>query len=284
MGKGYCVLYNPQAGGCNDKARLKLKNSMPQNNIRFCDITTIDDYRAFFDQLGATETLIIAGGDGTLNRFINDTSGCPKPTPIYYYACGNGNDFWLDIGCHKGDKPMNITRYLNALPVVTVNGQEYQFLNAVGYGIDGYCCQEGDRLRQNGKHHVNYTAIAIKGLMTGFHPVNATITVDGVRHSYKKVWLAPTMNGRYYGGGMMPAPAQSRLKAQNTVSTAVIHNVGRLKALCCFSSIFKGTHVRYKEMVEVFSGHHITVSFDRPTPLQIDGETILNVSSYEVIK
>ncbi len=48
------------------------------------------------------------------------------------------------------------------------------------------------------------TAIAIKGLLFHYRPTNAVITVDGVTHTYKKVWLVPTMNGRYYGGGMMP--------------------------------------------------------------------------------
>jgi hypothetical protein len=28
------------------------------------------------------------------------------------------------------------------------------------------------------------------------------------------------------------------------------------------------------------TGHEITVEFDQPTPLQIDGETILDVTSY----
>ena len=29
-------------------------------------------------------------------------------------------------------------------------------------------------------------------------------------------------------------------------------------------------------------GNNITVTFDRPTPLQIDGETVLDVTSYNV--
>ena len=35
-------------------------------------------------------------------------------------------------------------------------------------------------------------------------------------------------------------------------------------------------------MVDVLTGHHIRVEFDRPTPLQIDGETIPDVTFYEV--
>lgn len=35
-------------------------------------------------------------------------------------------------------------------------------------------------------------------------------------------------------------------------------------------------------MVEVITGKDITVRFDRPTALQIDGETIKNVTEYSV--
>ena len=35
-------------------------------------------------------------------------------------------------------------------------------------------------------------------------------------------------------------------------------------------------------MVQILTGHEITVRFDRPTALQIDGETILGVTEYSV--
>ena len=53
-----------------------------------------------------------------------------------------------------------------------------------------------------------------------------------------------------------------------------------LKALTVFPSIFKGEHIRHIHVVEVLTGQNITVEFDRPAPLQIDGETIPGVSSY----
>ena len=60
----------------------------------------------------------------------------------------------------------------------------------------------------------------------------------------------------------------------------MFHGGGRLATLMAFPGIFKGEHVKNKKMVAVHTGHEITVEFDRPTPLQIDGETILNVTSY----
>ena len=124
------------------------------------------------------------------------------------------------------------------------------------------------------------TAPFIKGLLFHYKPTNAVVTVDGQKHTYKKVWLAPTMNGRYYGGGMMPTPAQNRKNTDGTVSAMVMYGAGKLKTLAVFPSIFKGEHVRHEEMVDVLTGHTIRVEFDRPTPLQIDGETVLGVTEY----
>ena len=222
------------------------------------------------------------GGDGTLNRFINDTEEVAFANPVYYYATGSGNDFLKDIGGNVGDKPVCIDKYLKALPTVDVKGKSYRFINGIGYGIDGYCCEVGDKLRETSDKPINYAGIAIKGLLFHYHPTSATVIVDGVEHKYKKVWLAPTMNGRYYGGGMIPTPKQDRLNKEHTVSVMVYYGSGKIKSLAVFPSIFKGEHVNHKEMVEVLSGKEITVRFDSPAALQVDGETIIGVTEYSV--
>lgn len=277
----YTILYNPHAGnGCGEQNARKLEHILTDCTLTYRDITEITDYSAFFQDLSPECTLILSGGDGTLNRFVNDTAGISLPTPLYYYAGGSGNDFLRDVA--PSNPLIDLNPYLSNLPTVTVNGKTFRFLNGVGFGIDGYCCEEGDRLRETTRRPVNYTAIAIKGLLFHYHPTNAVITVDSVRHSYRKVWLAPTMNGRYYGGGMMPTPDQTRCNPQGTISTMVFHGSGKLKTLMIFPSIFSGTHLRYTRQVEILTGQHIHVEFDRPTPLQIDGETISNVTSYEI--
>ena len=228
------------------------------------------------------DLVVCCGGDGTLNRFLNDTNGMALPEKLYYFATGSGNDFLHDLGLEKGADPVPVAQYLRDLPTVTVNGKHWRFLNGIGYGIDGYCCEVGDALRGKSDKPVNYTAIAIKGLLFHFHPANAEVTVDGKTKRYRRVWLAPTMNGRFYGGGMMVTPDQHRGNAEGKVSVCVMHGSGKIKTLAVFPSIFKGGHVKHTEMVEILTGHDIEVRFDRPCALQIDGETIRNVTSYSV--
>lgn len=282
MMTNWSVLYNPHAAcGHGEENARRLERILAADALLFYDLTAIADYAAFFASLAPQEHVVLCGGDGTLNRFLNDTAGLPLPEKLYYFAAGSGNDFLRDTE-GSTDAPLALRSYLCALPEVTVEGRTYRFLNGVGYGIDGYCCEVGDHLRAAGKKRIRYAGIAVRGLLFHYQPVNAAITVDGVRHTYKKVWLAPTMNGRYYGGGMMPAPEQKRLNEAHTVSTMVFYGAGKLKTLCIFPSIFKGTHVRHTREVEILTGRDIRVEFDRPTALQIDGETIPGVTEYHV--
>lgn len=277
----YYALFNPFAGNgkCLQDVKLLEEN---YKDIDLIDMTTVS-YEEFFGGLEADDTVIICGGDGTLNRFVNDTFGIDIGNDILYYPVGTGNDFAHDLGKKAGDLPFKINEYLTDLPYVYVNGQKHLFLNGIGYGIDGYCCEVGDRLKEKSDKPVNYTSIAIKGLLFHFKRPNATAIVDGKEHSYKKVWLAPAMNGRFYGGGMMPAPEQDRLNKERTISLVALFGSGKLKTLLVFPSLFKGEHVKHTEMVEIIKGHDITVRFDRPTALQIDGETVLNVTEYRAV-
>lgn len=279
------VLFNMLSGNGTGKDKVDdLKTFLRGKQVSYKDITKITDFESFFADLTIKDEIIICGGDGTLNHFINDTDGMRILPAIYYYPTGSGNDFWNDLGKKPGDNPIRIEQYLKDLPFVEVNGMKKRFLNGIGYGIDGYCCEEGDRQRESGNKKIDYTSIAINGLLFKYKPTNAEIEVDGTHYSYKKVWLAPSMNGRYYGGGMIATPAQDRLAKNRLLSLLIFHGSGKIKTLMIFPSIFKGKHIDHPKNVEVKTGHRIKVTFDRPVALQIDGETVLNVKTYTAYK
>lgn len=279
MATGY-VLYNNLAGYQTTDDDIRVLEFALTEPLKFIDITKIKDYRLFLSGLEKDDYLVICGGDGTLNRFVNDTDGLDFSGEILYYPNGTGNDFAHELGKAKECTPFPVTKYLKNLPCVTVKGKQYRFLNGVGYGIDGYCCEVGDELKKIPDKKVNYTMIAIKGLLFHFKPRKAKITVDGKTMVYDKVWIAPTMNGKFYGGGMMPTPDQDRMNEEGTLSTMVFHGSGKLKTLLIFPSLFQGKHVKYEKNITILTGKEIIVEFNRPTSLQIDGETILGVTSY----
>ena len=276
----YYVLYNPHSGHGETPVKAEAIAKLYES-AELIDVTTIKNYAEFVAPLSEDDAVVLCGGDGTLYRFANDTYGIDYKCDILYSAMGSGNDFLTDLGKSRDDAPFSIKKYFRDLPTVTVNGKTSYFMNGIGFGIDGYCCEEGDKVKvAKPGEPVNYTAIAIKGLLGKFKPANGKVTVDGVEHSFKKIWLAPTMHGRYYGGGMNCAPQQDRL-AEDKMNTLVVwHGSGKLSTLMAFPSIFKGEHVKKTKMIKIFKGHEIKVEFDRPCALQIDGETVLGVTKY----
>ena len=188
--KNYVVLYNPLANnGRAEEAARKLESILTDGEIRFVDLAALGSFYDFFVSCDDDCIVIITGGDGTLNHFVNDTRGLKIKQKIYYYGAGSGNDFLNDVGKERGVQPFDIKEYITDLPIVRVNGKEYRFVNNVGYGIDGYCCQMGDVLRGIPGKKVDYTGIAIKGLLFHYKSTTAKVTVDGVEYeSIQEAW------------------------------------------------------------------------------------------------
>ena len=278
------VLYNPLA---NNKRGLQNASTIMQldseSEYVFKDITALEDVNSFLDGATPEDEIIVAGGDGTLNRFVNAIGDRDLKNDVYYYAAGSGNDFMRDACNNSGERLLKINDYIADLPIVEIDGKISYFFNGIGFGIDGYCCEEGDKFQAKSDRPVNYTTIALKGLFYKYSPRSAKVTVDGETREYQNVWLAPTMNGRYIGGGMMIAPIQDRLNAERTVASMVMFHKNRLRILLAFPTVFKGEHVvKHKKLIDTRHGHTVTVEFDRPTALQIDGETVKSVLKYTV--
>ncbi len=276
------ILYNPFAGNGNgEKSAKALDDIYSGKKLEYIDMTTVKSYSEFFSSLLPEEKVVIAGGDGTLHRFVNEIYDIERKNEIYYFAAGSGNDFLADLNIKKGAEPFRIEKYIEKLPQATVNGKTYRFLNNMSFGIDGYCCEEGDRIRKKSTKPVNYAGIAIKGLIYKFKPTGARVTLDGVTQEYENVWLAPAMNGRFCGGGLMLAPHQDRLEQDRHLSFLVMHGAGRFKTLTMFPSVFDGSQEKFKKHVKIVKAKSISVEFDRPMAAQIDGETILDVTRYD---
>jgi len=261
----------------NSKANNGIKPEVGEG-VELIDAVGLD-YKAYFDGLNAEDEVVLVGGDGTLNYFINHMKGCEIKNNVYLLGSGTGNDFFADIG-KKADDEVLVNEYLTNLPTVKVNGIEQLFINNMGFGIDGYCCEVADQIKaKTPTKEINYSGIAIKGLLFHFKPCHATVCVDGETFEYDDVWIAPTMKGRFYGGGMMMAPAQDRCSDKLTL--VIYRSKCKLKALMQFPSIFKGEHISNTDMVKIHTGNSIKVVFSRPCAAQIDGETVLNVTEYE---
>ena len=276
------LLFNPLAN--NSKGDQDARQWAAENSVEceFTSLLDIKDMKAFFDGLAEGDEVILTGGDGTMNRFANDVYGYEFKNPVYYVKCGSGNDFYRDNEKYAVNGKIDLRPFLKNLPLVTVNGIQRRFVNGIGYGIDGETCRIGDIQRATSDKPVNYSNIAIKLLLGSYKLKKATVDVDGKVSVFENVWMASTMKGRFYGGGMMVAPDQDRFNEDGTVTCVALYKKNRLVTLMRFPSLNKGEHVKKKDWVTVQTGKKVTVSFDQPCALQIDGDVIENVLTYTV--
>lgn len=259
-----------------------LREYDPEPDLMFVDGPSLGDGKEFLAKLKKDDDIVISGGDGSLNKLANIFDFDKIPNKVYLHKAGNGNDFLRDVNELKEDI-IEITPYLKKLPLVSLdNGKEQKYINGVGFGVDGMVCVESDKLKAKGKKKINYTSLSIKLLLFKYKKAKATVVVDGKEHTFKKVFICSAMNGKYYGGGMKEAPAQDR--NSDKLSVVVWHNFNRLSALMNFSKIFTGDHVKKVKKITVLEGKDITVTFSRPTDLQIDGESFHAVTTYHAYK
>ncbi len=277
------LLYNPLSTKALSTKELKhtIKELDASKELKVIDVIKLEDKKTFLDSLKDDDDAVICGGDGTLNHLINEYDFSNFKNNIYIYKFGNGNDFLRDINSFK-ENFILINPYLVNNPTVIINDKKYKFINGIGFGIDGLVCVESDRLKKEGKKNINYTTLAIKLVLNKYKKVNAHVEVDGKVYDYKNVFIASTMNGKYYGGGMKVAPDQNRMC--DTVTVCIWHGLNRISGLMLFPKIFKGKHVKNKKKVTILTGKHVKVTFDKPTALQIDGESHDKILSYQVYK
>ena len=84
MATGY-VLTNKRAGKGDHHDELSALEVLCDLPLRYLDVTQITNYGAFLQGIGQEDYLIIAGGDGTLNHFVNNIAGMKLPDHILYY-------------------------------------------------------------------------------------------------------------------------------------------------------------------------------------------------------
>ena len=92
MSKAY-ILYNPTAGKGNIQDDLDALEVIVDDDIVFADLTQSGMPQCILTELAEDDYIILCGGDGTVNRFVNDMSGRDIPNEIFCFPCGCENRF-----------------------------------------------------------------------------------------------------------------------------------------------------------------------------------------------
>lgn len=275
------ILYNGLSkSGKNQKNLDELVEIVKKENKEYVmkNIIEIKSCGEFLQTIKEDDEAVIVGGDGTVHHVANQLQKyLPLKQNLYLFAAGTGNDFVRNI--HKPVKQLvRINDYLNDLPTLTVNGEDFVFVNGVGMGVDALVCA-GVNAGNNEKKSA-YTMITLKSFLT-YKPCDMDIEIDGEMHHFKKCWVCCAMNGECQGGGMPFAPGAEVDKVD--LDFLCLHSCGRLKTLFIFMHLIGGgKHLKFKKNVFYKKAKEIKVISAKELPLQKDGETVDNVKEMRV--
>lgn len=231
---------------------------------------------------GEVHTLVVLGGDGTVNEVLNGITDLGK-TVLGYIPTGSSNDFAremklpadplgaLDMILKPGRiQPMDVG-------LLTRAGKERRFAVSTGIGFDAAICHQAavSRLKVLLNHlklgKLTYVGIALNRL---FHdkPVQAEITLDGQEiKKFPKVYFAAAMNQPYEGGGFCFCPDASG--NDGLLDVIVISGLPRLAVLLLLPTAYKGWHVHFPG-IHVFRCKKAVIKTERPLAVHTDGEPV----------
>lgn len=272
----FYILYNALSkSGKNKKNLEELVELVKQRNTEYTmmNIIEIKDCSKFLESINEDDEVVIVGGDGTVHHVANQLKNHqPIKQNLYLFAAGTGNDFIRNIN-QPIKQLVRINDYLYDLPSLSVNGEDWLFVNGAGLGVDALVCL-GVNAGNSEKKSV-YTKITLKSFLT-YKPCDMDVEIDGEKHHFKKCWICVAMNGECQGGGLKFAPGAKVDRVD--LDFLCLHNCGRLKTFWVFAHLmFGGKHLKFKKNVFYKKVENIKITSSVPLPLQKDGETIENV-------
>lgn len=209
------------------------------------------------------------GGDGTLNEIINGIFS--DHIELGIIPCGTGNDAVRSI--YPVTDPVSLLKILpvslsERLDMGKINGR--RFINIASIGFDAEVVVLSRKFKR--LPLVSGSVAYVMGVMAaliGLKKYPVRISVDGAPERSKDLLLCAFANGRYYGGGMKPAPKADM--SDGKLDICEVESPGRLGILKFFPAFKRGEHVHMKEVL-MGRCRRIEIEGDCVLPINIDGE------------
>lgn len=260
----YNFIINPNArSGLGQKTWESLEDTLKKRRISYRAFLT--RYRSHATKItqdilsgSGRSTLIILGGDGTINEVINGISNFHLVT-LAYIPIGSSNDFAR--GMKLSRDPHTALEHIltpSRFTYLSVGALEYgkqtrRFLVSAGFGFDAEVCSRVSASRLKSFFNrlslgkFSYVGVAIISLLLQT-PGKMRITMDNRKPAvFEKVYFCAAMNQKYEGGGFMFCPKAD--PTDDFLDIIVVEGLSRLKIFCLLPTAFFGKHT-------MFSGIH----------------------------
>ena len=260
-----CIIINPAARGA--KARLARLRKIAHGAVIKATIGPGDaEAQAERAVEQGYETIVAAGGDGTVNEVVNGIGTAPVTLGIL--PMGTVNVFAMELGIPFGlDAAWRVIRARHTRHIDLASANDHYFVQMAGIGFDAQVVKENNRTTKKMLGPFSYLLTATK--VSVARPAKLRVITHGRTVAEGSFVLVG--NGRYYGGPFSVfrgADSQDGL-----LHVCVFRGSDPVSIIRYLRGALFGSVASFSD-VEYFKAKNLVVEADREVPLEADGELI----------
>ncbi len=235
-------------------------------------------------------TIVVLGGDGTINEVVNGIRNLSKVT-LGYIPIGSSNDFSRGMHLPTDSKEAlemilqsKNTRELN-VGRLSYEEKSQRFIVSTGIGFDAGVCHQvmvsplKRFLNKLKLGKLSYVGVALQMLFS-MRLDKMTVTMDDQSPlTFEKVYFATAMNLPYEGGGFKFCPNADC--SDDKLDVIVVSGLPKLKVLALLPTAFKGWHTRFRG-IHIYSCRKVDIVSNLAHPVHTDGEPVLKQTHINV--
>lgn len=230
------------------------------------------DTERFARQALRADILVVAGGDGTLNRIAEALSGDGARPRLVIVPTGTANDFATGLGIPTDDVDACLRLALEgraeAIDIARANGRA--FINA---SVGGFGASATRDASTDAKKVLGPLIYMLRGAreIADAAPERGCFRVEGETIYEGEFLFYAVGNGRLTGGGTVIAPDADT--GDGRIDLVVVKSMPKLELMRLLPAIRSGQHDEHPEVIYV-QARNVDVRLSADVPVNIDGEPI----------
>jgi diacylglycerol kinase (ATP) len=272
-----CIILNPSAGSVKDPDEVIARLSrLGDAEIRLTDKPGSATRLARAAIKKGSETIIAAGGDGTLNEVVNGVGENLTDVRVGLLPLGTGNDFGRSIGVPVDlDAAIEVIRAgeTRAIDLVRVTSDEVRyFVNVSAGGFSGLVDEKLTPEMKKNWGPLAYLRSAAAAL-SELRAYRTTLALDNAESITLDLYNVVVANGRYVGAGTLIAPEASI--DDGLLDVILIQKRPARELALLLPQIALGTHLS-SEAIVFRRAAKLTVNSKPGMWFNVDGELVGN--------
>lgn len=214
------------------------------------------------------DRIVAVGGDGTLNEVLNGIVG--KDSALGVVPAGSGNDFIKTINKCRDIRRIIKDNIFGPIKMADLGicGGRY-FINIASAGFDALAAYNVEQTKRFFSGQIAYIAAAVKSLIK-HKGIRVKVRIDG-NEIEEDMLLMAVANGKYYGGGLLPAPRAEIY--DGLFDICLIRNIPKYKFIGLAPKYMKG-NLDGVEEARCIRGKRIELESDDDFYVNVDGEIL----------